>query len=121
MQVDLYLSIGLCSEVAPLTFGEKEIGAKGKRLHYKGTPFHRIVSGFVFQGVDIVNGDGKGSDCIHELGFSKECEADRPEDGNISRANWLLEELRNQEDSITGHGRIFVLGFKEANVFSLVN
>uniref|UniRef100_A0A7N2RDU1 Peptidyl-prolyl cis-trans isomerase n=1 Tax=Quercus lobata TaxID=97700 RepID=A0A7N2RDU1_QUELO len=40
--------------------GEKGEGAHGKKLHYKGTPFHRIVSGFVIQGGDIVHGDGRG-------------------------------------------------------------
>ncbi|XP_030944832.1 peptidyl-prolyl cis-trans isomerase CYP21-1 isoform X2 [Quercus lobata] len=43
-----------------LCTGEKGEGAHGKKLHYKGTPFHRIVSGFVIQGGDIVHGDGRG-------------------------------------------------------------
>ncbi|KAK6240778.1 hypothetical protein SCA6_006167 [Theobroma cacao] len=41
--------------------GEKGKGASGKALHYKGIPFHRIISGFVIQGGDIVHGDGRGS------------------------------------------------------------
>ncbi|KAK7860820.1 peptidyl-prolyl cis-trans isomerase cyp21-1 [Quercus suber] len=39
-----------------LNIGEKGEGAHGIKLHYKGTPFHRIVSGFVIQGGDIVHG-----------------------------------------------------------------
>ena len=52
----------------PLNIGEKGKGAHGKKLHYKGTPFHRIVSGFVIQGGDIVHGDGRGFVSIYAGG-----------------------------------------------------
>lgn len=52
----------------PLNIGEKGKGAQGKKLHYKGTPFHRIVSGFVIQGGDIVHGDGRGFVSIYAGG-----------------------------------------------------
>lgn len=55
-----------------LCTGEKVKGASGKPLHYKGTPFHRIISGFMIQGGDIVYGDGKGSDSIYGSIFPDE-------------------------------------------------
>jgi hypothetical protein len=45
--------------------GEKGVGSNGKPLHYKGTPFHRIIPGFMIQGGDIVRGDDKGSESIY--------------------------------------------------------
>jgi len=45
--------------------GEKGVRSNGKPLHYKGTPFHRIIPGFMIQGGDIVRGDGKGSESIY--------------------------------------------------------
>ncbi|KAH9694748.1 peptidyl-prolyl cis-trans isomerase CYP21-1 [Citrus sinensis] len=64
--------IGLYGQVVPKTVGEKGTGASGKPLHFKGKPFHRIVSGFVIQGGDIVRGDGKGSDSIYGGTFPDE-------------------------------------------------
>ncbi|XP_011001981.1 PREDICTED: peptidyl-prolyl cis-trans isomerase CYP21-1-like [Populus euphratica] len=55
-----------------LCTGEKGKSASGKPLHYKGTPFHRIISGFMIQGGDIVYGDGKGSDSIYGSIFPDE-------------------------------------------------
>ncbi|CAA7406772.1 unnamed protein product [Spirodela intermedia] len=52
--------------------GKKGIGSSGKRLHYKGTHFHRVVTGFMIQGGDIVRGDGTGSDSIYGRNFSDE-------------------------------------------------
>ncbi|KAG5247920.1 peptidyl-prolyl cis-trans isomerase [Salix suchowensis] len=55
-----------------LCTGEKGKGTSGKPLHYKGTPFHRIISGFMIQGGDIVYGDGRGSDSIYGSIFPDE-------------------------------------------------
>ncbi|PRQ37173.1 putative peptidylprolyl isomerase [Rosa chinensis] len=55
-----------------LCTGEKGKGVNGKLLHYKGTPFHRIVSGFMIQGGDIIHGDGKGYELIYGGTFADE-------------------------------------------------
>lgn len=72
--------IGLYGQVVPKTVenfrslctGEKGRSNHGQALHFKGTPFHRIVSGFVIQGGDITYGDGRGSDSIYGGTFSDE-------------------------------------------------
>lgn len=72
--------IGLYGQVVPKTVenfralctGEKGESASGVKLHYKGTPFHRIVSGFVIQGGDIVHCDGKASESIYGGTFPDE-------------------------------------------------
>ncbi|XP_043817896.1 peptidyl-prolyl cis-trans isomerase CYP21-1 isoform X2 [Manihot esculenta] len=64
--------IGLYGQVVPKTVGEKGKGQSGKVLHYKGTPIHRIVPGFMIQGGDIVYGDGKGGDSIYGGTFPDE-------------------------------------------------
>ena len=48
------------------------MGSSGKRLHYKGSRFHRTVTGFMIQGGDIVHGNGLGSDSIYGRNFSDE-------------------------------------------------
>ncbi|KAL0365657.1 UNVERIFIED_CONTAM: Peptidyl-prolyl cis-trans isomerase CYP21-1 [Sesamum angustifolium] len=55
-----------------LCTGEMGKAANGKVLHYKGTPFHRIIPGFVIQGGDIVSGDGRGNQSIYGGTFRDE-------------------------------------------------
>lgn len=52
--------------------GEKGKNASGIKLHYKGIPFHRIISGFMIQGGDIVHHDGRGYESIYGGTFPDE-------------------------------------------------
>ena len=48
-----------------LCTGEKGVGVSGKRLHYRGNKFHRIIPGFMIQGGDITHEDGTGGESIY--------------------------------------------------------
>ncbi|GJT42257.1 peptidyl-prolyl cis-trans isomerase CYP21-1-like protein [Tanacetum coccineum] len=55
-----------------LCTGELGKCASGRPLHYKGTPFHRIIPGFMIQGGDILSRDGRGNESIYGGTFRDE-------------------------------------------------
>ncbi|NNB88120.1 peptidylprolyl isomerase [Corallococcus exiguus] len=55
-----------------LCTGEKGIGRGGKALHFKGTPFHRVIPNFMCQGGDITLGNGYGGESIYGEKFADE-------------------------------------------------
>jgi len=69
------VEIELFADVVPKTaenFRCLCTGEKGKKLHFKGSKFHRIVPGFMAQGGDITNGDGSGGMSIYGQHFADE-------------------------------------------------
>eukprot|EP00929_Paragymnodinium_shiwhaense_P074370 TRINITY_DN38055_c0_g1_i1.p1 TRINITY_DN38055_c0_g1~~TRINITY_DN38055_c0_g1_i1.p1 ORF type:complete len:392 (+),score=61.74 TRINITY_DN38055_c0_g1_i1:131-1306(+) len=56
-----------------LATGELGISKEtGTRLHFKGSPFHRIIPGYLLQGGDIHRGDGHGGESIFGRYFEDE-------------------------------------------------
>jgi hypothetical protein len=43
-----------------LCTGERGMGGSGKPLHFKGSPFHRVIPEFMCQGGDTTKGNGTG-------------------------------------------------------------
>ena len=55
-----------------LCTGESGMGKQGKKLHFKGSHFHRIIPGFMAQGGDFTKGNGTGGESIYGTKFADE-------------------------------------------------
>lgn len=55
-----------------LCTGEKGTGRGGKVLHFKNSPFHRVIPGFMCQGGDFTRQNGTGGESIYGEKFADE-------------------------------------------------
>jgi len=80
-----------------LTTGEKGMGKSGTRLTYEGSHFHRIIPGFMLQGGDFTEGNGRGGESIYGGKFDDEWE-----NGMIPHSKGGLLSMANSGKNTNG-------------------